>query len=556
MPQQLERSVIRILDPEGATIGAGFVVADGLAVTCAHVVEAAGAGSGGTITIAFALTSSTSRAEVLADAWHPPDGNDIAILRLQSKLPPGVKPVVLGPSQNTGGHPFRAFGYPHLLGDEPGDVASDAWAYGTILGIRTPPSGVKKLQLRTQEIVQGMSGAPVLDTDDDRVVGMVTATYYNPDGTLKFRDMSFATPIEMVVEIRPSLELVPPSRPSFQRPPLGVPFQSPSLPAHFVPRPEVTDAIKARLLSKEPTMPGILVVSAIHGLGGIGKSTLVAALAHDPEVQATFSDGILWATLGQQPDLLSLLSGWIQELRDYDFRPTTVEAASAHLRTLLQDKSILLVVDDVWDLAHALPFRVGSPKCQVLITTRRADVAEEVGAVLYQMDVMTPQQSLDLLSSRLGRLLAEWEHKEALRLAEAVGHLPLALELAAVRVGRGSTWVELCEALEEEVARLEALETPRHRRRGHTRLEATFNLSLNALRADDEKAWQAFVWLGVLPEDMQIAAPMATTLWDMTKTDTCDMLELLWNDALLLPGAPVVFVNRKEAHLLIEKGTT
>jgi hypothetical protein len=44
------------------------------------------------------------------------------------------------------------------------------------------------------------------------------------------------------------------------------------------------------------------------------------------------------------------------------------------------------------------------------------------------------------------------------------------------------------------------------------RLEATFNLSLNALRADDEAAWRAFVWLAVVPQDVTLSAPMAATL--------------------------------------------
>ena len=89
--------------------------------------------------------------------------------------------------------------------------------------------------------------------------------------------------------------------------PFGVPFQAPPLPPHFVRRPEVTGDVKARFLSDDPAAPGVLVVSAIHGLGGIGKSVLAAALSHNPEVQQRFPGGVLWATLGQQTNVLSLL---------------------------------------------------------------------------------------------------------------------------------------------------------------------------------------------------------------------------------------------------------
>ncbi|MGK7903758.1 MAG: NB-ARC domain-containing protein [Hormoscilla sp.] len=162
----------------------------------------------------------------------------------------------------------------------------------------------------------------------------------------------------------------------------GVPFLAPPLPPNFVPRPEVSLQLKESLFSQDTTQTGVLVVSAIYGLGGIGKSTLAAALARDRDIQNFFPDGVFWATLGQQPDLLSLLSSWILELRDFDFKPTTPQAASLHLRTLLIEKRAILVVDDVWSPEHFEFFRVGSAGCRVLVTTREAPIR---GANCYDL---------------------------------------------------------------------------------------------------------------------------------------------------------------------------
>ncbi|MEH1903747.1 MAG: NB-ARC domain-containing protein [Nostoc sp.] len=104
------------------------------------------------------------------------------------------------------------------------------------------------------------------------------------------------------------------------RRPIDRPFQAPSLPANFVDRPQVTIEIKARLLANTSTA-GALLISAIHGLGGIGKTTLATILAHDKDIQKRFSGGVLWATLGQEPDILALLSSWVQALGDIATSP-------------------------------------------------------------------------------------------------------------------------------------------------------------------------------------------------------------------------------------------
>ncbi|RMF03021.1 MAG: hypothetical protein D6768_06880 [Chloroflexi bacterium] len=537
MTQNLKRSIIQIRDAAGNIHGTGFLINGNIAVTCAHVIDSTGASPGDKVTVTFAHTGDSCTSEVIPDSWRPAQTDDIAILRLQGQLPAGVSPIILGPSQNTGNHTFNAFGYPQV-----GNIQG-VWAQGTILGPTVDARGATMLQIRAQEIAEGMSGAPVLDTEGNRVIGMVTATYYPPDG-VKLRDVAFATPTEVIAQAYPHITLIPPSLPpaspdSTLNTLRSAVNQAPPLPRYYVPRPEIANQLKSTLLNRNPGAPGVLNIHALLGLGGIGKSTVAAALAFDPDVQQRFPDGVLWATVGQQPDLLFLLSNWIQALGDFDYRPVSVEAASAHLRSLLVDKSVLLILDDVWYPAHIKPFAVCSPQAHIIITSRRFDVAEETGAEIYQIEVMSPSQTLALLSARMNRPIKADERRDALMLAEAVGFLPLALELAAARVARGTPWSTLRQALNKEVAQLEALEAPRRRRRERSQVEASFNLSLQALRNDDEETRQAFIWLGILPEDVQVTAPMAATLWQMQLDKTVDTLELLWNDALLLPGPPV-----------------
>ena len=318
----------------------------------------------------------------------------------------------------------------------------------------------------------------------------------------------------------------------------------PLIPSYFVDRPQIKSDVK-ELLLEEVTTSGMLAIGAIQGLGGIGKTTLASHLIRDVEVQRRFPDGILWATLGQTPDLLPLLSQWVRDLGDHDFKPTTVQMTSIHLRRLLVDKTVLLVVDDVWEEDHLEPFLVGNDNCRVLVTTRRLHVAEARGARLYQLGLMSPEQSLELFSNRLNRSLEGEEKEQAQAMAEAVGYLPLALELAVARISRGVAWTDLCAELKKEVARLELLEDPRQRRRNDLTLMASFNLSLEALRIEDETLWQRFVWLGVLPEDATIAAPMTSTLWQAELLEADEDLELLYSDALLLSDSPVI-VREKE----------
>ena len=332
---------------------------------------------------------------------------------------------------------------------------------------------------------------------------------------------------------------------------LSIPFQAPPLSTYYVDRPEYSQDLKKRLLTQSSDVR-TLVVTAIHGLGSIGKSTLATALAHDQDVQNHFCDGILWVTLGQKPNLLPLLSVWVQALGDYNFKATSVEGASNQLRTLLHDKAVLLVVDDAWNTEDARAFKVGGARCQVLVTTREEGIAEVLGASTFSLDVMQPSQAMELLTKKLGRKLGETETQSAEALAKALGYLPLALDLAAAQVDCGIAWKVLLQDMQQEVARFKTLDDPLARDANdeaslkRLSLTASLNLSIKERlpgqkRGLSRQERENFIWLGILPEDVNITQKMIATLWDIDdERDAADELRYFQKKALLLPGVPLM----------------
>src|SRR5262249_33108882 len=143
-------------------------------------------------------------------------------------------------------------------------------------------------------------------------------------GFFRSVDQLQARVIQSLGEIKLSLLRRPGARGS------SGPFQSPPVPAHYVRRPEEERRLEEDLLRQDEG-PGV-VISAVFGLGGIGKSTLAAAVVQSRQVRERFADGVLWLTLGQNPELLSLLGQWIRDLGDHEFRALDVRSASGRLR--------------------------------------------------------------------------------------------------------------------------------------------------------------------------------------------------------------------------------
>ena len=152
-----------------------------------------------------------------------------------------------------------------------------------------------------------------------------------------------------------------------------VPVPSEQAPKNYVDRPELAGPLLAYLLSDEPVQEGRAIISAVHGLGGIGKSTVARWLVWRPEIKERFRDGRIWVTLGNEPpDAITKINDCVSQLDPTFKTKATVEAARADLAALLQDSSVLFVIDDVCpgksaEVAKAL--MVPSVRSRFLLTT-------------------------------------------------------------------------------------------------------------------------------------------------------------------------------------------
>ena len=171
------------------------------------------------------------------------------------------------------------------------------------------------------------------------------------------------------------------------------------LPPHHVARKSVLDDILRQLREQCPSQRSVLPILALHGLGGLGKSTLAAELANCQAALQMFPDGVLWATLGQQPHIGALLNSWVRGVGERPTEAWSEASATAYLRTVLRERHVLMVIDDAWDEAHIRPFLVGGPACCVLLTTRRAATADGIGATLLSVPEMAPEESMNRMRS-------------------------------------------------------------------------------------------------------------------------------------------------------------
>ncbi|MBM7862811.1 AfsR/SARP family transcriptional regulator [Lentzea nigeriaca] len=250
---------------------------------------------------------------------------------------------------------------------------------------------------------------------------------------------------------------VPPQPAAPEPAPVTIPAQLPRAPVALIGR----DAELAHMdaLLRDHDGPVLLVT----GPAGVGKTALALHWSH--RVREEFPDGQLYVDVhGYDPnreplEIGEVLNRFLRALGvPASDTPVSVDERSALLRTLLADRRMLVMLDNVRSSADLLPLLPGAPSCVVVTSRRRlVGLVAQVEAKLIELDMLDQDAAVDVLGRIAGRPDIE---AHALReLAELCDGLPLALRIAAARLAVSPRLrvAELVEELQDEHGRLAAL---------------------------------------------------------------------------------------------------
>jgi WD40 repeat protein len=308
-----------------------------------------------------------------------------------------------------------------------------------------------------------------------------------------------------------------------------VPFMAPDLPDGFVERPALFEQLLQSLLDDDRR--NLALTTALHGAGGLGKTTLAAALCHHDDSIAMFDDGILWVTLGRQPNVYEGLAKLYAALTGE--RPGFIdkEDAAFHLAERLEGKNCLIVVDDVWDTAHLRPFMQGGKDCVRLITTRIFDVAAE--AARFNVDEMTMPEAVQMLTARLDCPIPDLAPLR--QLADRLDRWPLMLELASAtlrhRICRGDTLAGALDYLDRKLDKQGVVAFDhRNSMERYQAIARTIEASLEPLDAEERRRCAE---LAIFPEDTAVPLGIVSALWELDDFDAEELAQRLDNLSLL-----------------------
>ncbi|MFJ5261814.1 AfsR/SARP family transcriptional regulator [Streptomyces sp. NPDC088387] len=334
-----------------------------------------------------------------------------------------------------------------------------------------------------------------------------------------------------------------PGDPAEPRPPAAPraarPAQLPADLATFVGRRTELNLVRA-LLPKDASPPATVVISALGGMAGIGKTALAVHWAH--EVADRFPDGQLYINLrGFDPTgSVAAPSEAVRLFLDALGVPPTqipagLDAQAALYRSMLNRRRMLVLLDNARDAEQVRPLLPGAPGCLVIVTSRNqlTGLVALDGAHPLTLDQLTGEEAHDLLARRLGAARLAAEPEAADEIITRCARLPLALAIVAAHAAThpGFPLSAVAGELRGSHGSLDAFAADEDMT---SDIRAVFSWSYQAL---SDPAARLFRLLG-LPSGPDLSAPAVAALAGLTVRETRRLLGELTRAHLLTEHFP------------------
>lgn len=286
-----------------------------------------------------------------------------------------------------------------------------------------------------------------------------------------------------------------------------------------------------------------VVISAVSGTAGVGKTALAVHWAHRVQRQdpGAFADGCLYLNMrGYDPDEpvmpADALGAVLRSLgvRDADV-PLGLAERSARYRSMLDGRRMLLVLDNARDTEQIRPLLPGTPSCFVLVTSRDdlAPLVVQHGAHHVDLDLLPLEDAVGLLRKLIDDPRIVEDPAGTQRLVEGCARLPLALRIAAAHAAsrRGMTLDALVRELTDEQRRLDVLQVGKDPR---TAMRVVFSWSYGQLPG---KAARVFRLMALSP-GQDIDAYAIAAVADAMLPEAMNLIDVLVRAHLIQVTAP------------------
>ncbi|MBO3744613.1 winged helix-turn-helix domain-containing protein [Streptosporangiaceae bacterium NEAU-GS5] len=303
---------------------------------------------------------------------------------------------------------------------------------------------------------------------------------------------------------------IAPVVPAHRRP---TPAQLPADVPAFTGRAEQLTRLDA-LLETGPDGGSPVAIATISGMAGVGKTALAVHWGH--RVRDRFADGQLYVNLrgfdpvGAPLKPVEVMEGFLDALGvPPQQMPTSPSALTGLYRSVLADKSVLLILDNARDADQVRPLLPGARRCFALVTSRNrlTSLIAIEGARPLALDLLPSADSRRLMARRLGAERIAAELAAVHEIIDACARLPLALAVATAHaaIDPDVPLAELAAQLRGARNTLDALagEDPA------SDVRAVFSMSYQALT---EPVARLFRLLGLYPgPDVPVAAAASLT---------------------------------------------